>query len=146
MASLQAFYSTPLESPQYAQAVLNGLKLVDGTGSGLDANLLEGYASNDFLKSNSAVVYVTDSTVSASPNQVYLLGVGVTVVNLPAGQNGDRVTLVDHDSQFDLVNVSVLPNGTDTIANNSGLLFNTKNAAAEFVYYSSNWSVMSVAL
>lgn len=92
-----------------------------------------------------SVVYSTSATVAAAPGTQYLLD-GTTTVNLPAGTNGDRVAVADHAGAFGTTNCTIVANGTETVASNSGLVLNTNNAAVTLVFYGTNWTIVNAVL
>lgn len=68
--------------------VLNKIKNVDGSGSGLDADLLDGLNGNDFVKISTTQTITGDKTFSGS---VYLSGSNITVNTQSPNDNSTKI-------------------------------------------------------
>lgn len=93
------------------QQILNQIKNVDGSGSGLDADLLDGLNSTQFLRSNTddtmtGSLTVTDD-LTINTNTFYVdssnkrVGIGTDNPNTElevSGASGPRITLTDENS------------------------------------------------
>ena len=100
---LQTALNAKLASSSYTAAdVLTKIKTVDGAGSGLDADLLDGISSASFLRSDASDTFTTLSG---------------TTINL-----GSQVSLVESSHRADLLAItsSTTSWGGITIANSSG--------------------------
>ncbi|HWV67698.1 hypothetical protein, partial [Chitinophaga sp.] len=91
-ATVDGSSTTLIKSPNTSQQILDAVKTVDGTGSGLDADLLDGVNSTGFY---GAAGTFTDFN-TATGNKIYTLS-AITPANRPASGNYFSLLNIDQD-------------------------------------------------
>lgn len=88
-------------------------------------------------------------TVSASTDYLILVNKTVgaaTTVNFPAGtsSSGGNLSFAIKDKKGDanLNNITIVPNGSDTIQGQASYVINMAGGAAQFVFSNGDWSVI----
>lgn len=101
-----------------AQSILDKLKTVDGIGSGLNADLLDGLESTDFIKTSAAdniTVETYENGFRIKKDSVYVFSVCHGIVELTTtGSNGTASITVNYP--FNFINVGGVVTDTETYA------------------------------
>jgi len=131
---------------QTADEILEAIKSVDGKDSGLDADMLDGFHSDDFLKTDdtySMYSYssISDNYTAISNNFIYTdTSDGSVNITLPSEPvNNDRVCILDVKSSFDVNAVVVIRNGKLIMGLDEDMTIDTKNISAELIYINGDW-------
>jgi hypothetical protein len=115
-----------------AAQILGKLTTVDGAGSGLDADTLDGIDSASFVRTNQyfglfntaiGTMFGTDNSTASNGNggaDSYLAEVYLTAANFPpngtAFAAGQQLSIVDNTPLFSLIGTTYGGNGTTTFA------------------------------
>jgi hypothetical protein len=116
--------------------------VVNDSGTGTS---LADFVIGSFGGSGLTTVYTTDSTLTTSAGNEYLLD-GTTTVNFHTGINGDRLAFKDFSRNAKTNNITLNPNGTDTIEKQTELILSNDGFAVEFVFYNGDWSMVNAVI
>lgn len=84
-------------------------------------------------------------TVSATTDYVILVNKSVaaaTTVNLPAGQSGLTYVIKDKKGDANSNNITVVPNGSETINGGANYVMNVNNQAIWIIFNNGTWSLI----
>lgn len=88
----------------------------------------------------------TPVTVTSATDCVVIVALsvpGASTVNLPAGVAGQYFVIIDGNGDATTNNITINPNGTETINGAASLVISSDNDAVVLVFHGTNWSVQS---
>lgn len=85
--------------------------------------------------------------VAVSPLTDYVILINktvgaATVVNLPVGQNGLSYIIKDKKGDANSNNITITPNGAETIDGAATLILNVNKASTSLVFQGTDWSIV----
>jgi len=144
---------------QTAAEILTAIKTVDGAGSGIDADLLDGHDSSYFAPQASTYTKAEVDSKTGSTGFNYKLitanttainmdylqadtSAGVITITLPATPlENDVIGFLDVKGTFDTNSLTVARNGKLIMGLAQDMVVSTKNMSFELIYINGDWRI-----
>ena len=112
-------------------------------GNGLPGGRIIGFGGNGSgtFNYNVRTVY-TDYTFVASDYYVGVVSNTAITITLPPGEEGRICVVKDQSSNCSNYNLTINPQGTDTIDNQNSVILALNNAAVDMIYTNGGWRII----
>lgn len=119
--------------------ITNTIRVGDGNPGGR----IVGFGGNGTGTFNYNVRTVTtDYTFVASDYYVGVLSNTAITITLPPGEEGRICVVKDQSSNCSIHNLTIVPQGTDTIDNQNSVILALNNAAVDMIYTNGGWRII----
>ena len=112
-------------------------------GNGLPGGRIIGFGGNGAgtFNYNVRTVY-TDYTFVPSDYYVGVVSNTAITITLPVGEEGRICVIKDQSSNCSVHNLTINPQGTDTIDNQNSVILALNNAAVDMIYTNGGWRII----
>lgn len=112
-------------------------------GNGLPGGRIIGFGGNGAgtFNYNVRTVY-TDYTFVESDYYVGVMSNAAVNITLPPGEEGRICVVKDQSSNCSIHHLTILPQGTDTIDNQSSAILALNNAAVDMIFTNGGWRII----
>ena len=118
----------------------------DGSGSGLDADLLDGHDSSYYINAAGSDNIIDKSADYTATNKDFIYADTSSAsftITLPSSPGtNDRVSVVDAKSSFDKNSLVIARNGNTIMGLAEDMTVSTKNISLELMYHNNDWRLV----